>query len=242
MTSKKYRSIGPTIWLRRKTDLITDEQVQKIALACHIQVFHDLAPVWVTLHRPVKALSKRARVSRGDYVLDLCDASEGGTLGYHTEEEGDVVSGVVGVGTIMDNGGAPLTGKLSVSSVVSHEVCEMVVNPNVSGWSDSGQGWLVATEVCDPVQSDYYLIDGVAVSNFVTPDFFSPVVTRGDKFDHMGVLKKPFEIADGGYVLNYEGGTINTYYGRTPPPEWLMDMKLNREATRTRRLQDHRPS
>lgn len=118
----------------------------------------------------------------------------------------------------------------------------MVVNPNVSGWSDSGQGWLVATEVCDPVQSDYYLIDGVAVSNFVTPDFFSPVVTRGDKFDHMGVLKKPFEIADGGYVLNYEGGTINTYYGRTPPPEWLMDMKLNREVTRTRRLKDHRPS
>lgn len=240
--AQRYMTVGPTIWLRRKTDLLTDDQVARIAGACDVQVMRDLAPAWITLSRPVRVLPKRRRPLKGDYVLDLVQSSDDGTLGWHTEEEGDIVSGIVGVGTILDHGGEALSGKLSVASVVSHEVCEMVVNPNVSGWSDSGKGWLVATEVCDPVQSDYYLIDGVPVSNFVTPDFFSPVVSRGDRFDHMGVLTKPFEIAKGGYVLNYEGGAINTYYGATPPPEWLMEMKLGREFTRTRRLKDHRPS
>lgn len=240
MTTHKYRTVGPTIWLSRKTDLITDEQVHKIAMACHHQVYYDLAPVWVTLHRPVKPLRQGRRVPSGDQVIELCAESAAGTLGYHTELAGDVVSGVVGVGTVLDAGMEVLTGGLSVSTIVSHEVCEMVVNPNVSGWSDSGRGWLVATEVCDPVQSDYYDIDGVAVSNFVTPDFFSPVVSEGDRFDHLGTLSAPFEIAKGGYVLNYEGGNINTYYGAVPPPGWLMDMK-NREETRIRRLKDHRP-
>lgn len=241
MTTHRYRTVGPTIWLRRKTSLLTDEQVYRIAVACHHQVFFDLAPVWATLSRPVKVLRPGRKVPSKDYVLDLCDSSEGGTLGYHTELEGDVVAGVVGVGTVLDQGGSDiLTGKLSVSSVVSHEVCEMVVNPTISGWSDTGKGWLVATEVCDPVQCDYYEIDGVSVSNFVTPDFFSPIQTVGDKYDHMGTLTKPFQIAAGGYVLNYEAGEINTYYGSNPPPDWLMEMK-SREESRTRRLKDHRP-
>ncbi len=236
-------SAGPTIWLRRKTDLLTDADVARIANACNIQVIRDLAPVWYLLPRAVRVIGPRDRVPTGDQLLELLDASdESGALGYHTELAGDVVWGVVGVGTILDNGGKKFTGSLSVSSIVSHEVCEMVVNPNVSGWSDSGQGWLVATEVCDPVQSSAYKIGDVPVSDFVTPDFFSPVVTRGDRFDHMGVLKKPFQIAKGGYVLNYEGGKINTYYGAVPPPEWLMDMKLGRDTSRTRRLQEHRPS
>lgn len=240
MTVHTNRTVGPTIWVDRKTDLLTDEQVIKMSMACHKQVFFDLAPVWATLHRPVKVLKPGKEVPRGDYVIELRDFSEGGTLGYHTELEGDVVAGVVGVGTILDAGKQVLIGDLSVSVILSHEVCEMVVNPSVSGWSDTGKGWLVATEVCDPVQNDYYLIDGVSVSNFCYPDFFSPVVSEDDKFDRMGILSAPFEIAPKGYVLNYEGGNISTYFGAVPPPEWLMAMKAVQE-TRVLRLKEHRP-
>ncbi len=242
MTTHTRRTVGPTIYLKRETNHLTDDQVLKIARACHSQVYYHLAPVWVTLHRPVRVLRPGQRVPAGDQVIRLMDFSDAsGTLGYHTEDGNDLVSGVVGVGTILDAGAQLLTGKYAVSSIVSHEVCEMVVNPNVSGWSDSGKGWLVATEVCDPVQSSFYEIDGVTVSNFVTPDFFSPVVAEGDRFDHMGVLTAPFEIAKGGYVLNYEAGDIRTYYGATPPPEWLMKLK-DLDPARTRRLKDHRPS
>jgi CRP-like cAMP-binding protein len=208
--------------------------------ACYQQLFYHLSPAWLAMHSQVKVLPKGVPLPKGDRIIVLQDDTIKDSLGYHTELAGDVVSGVVGVGVILKAGKKVLTGDLSVSTVLSHEVCEMLINPSVSGWSDSGRGWLVATEVCDPVQSSYYDIGGVSVSNFVTPDFFSPVVSPGDRFDYMGVLKAPFQIAKGGYVLNYEGGKINTYYGAVPPPEWLMKMK-DRDAARTRRLKDHRP-
>jgi hypothetical protein len=241
VTNPAYVASGPTIYLRRETNLLTDDQVAKIAAACNKQVVQDLAPAWITLPRPVTVAALHQPLPSDAQVVRLVDASDvKDALGYHTEDSGDIVYAIVGVGTVLQAGSKVLTGALSVSTVISHEVCEMVCNPNVSGWSDSGRGWLVATEVCDPVQSSFYTIDGVAVSNFVTPDFFSPIVSRGDKFDHQGVLKKPFQIAKGGYVLNYEGGKINTYFGEVPPPDWVMKMK-GLPTARTTRLREHRP-
>lgn len=243
MTTHTYRNVGPTIYLKRETDKLTDAEVALIAAACDVQVRFHLAPVWVTLRRKIKVLGRHRKVPAGDQLLRLVDYSDvNDALGYHYEAEGDVVTGVVGVGTILDSGSQVLTGQYAVSTIVSHEVCEMVVNPWVSGWSDTGQGWLVATEVCDPVQADYYDINGVAVANFVTPDFFSPVVSAGDRFDYLGTLTAPFQIADGGYVLNYEDGQINTYYGAVRPPDWLLRMRERNEAARIRRLKDHRPA
>lgn len=243
MTTHRFKDVGPTIYLKRETSKLTDDQVVQIARACDAQVRLHLAPVWVTLPRPVRFLSAQQGVPAGDQLLRIVDSTdEPDALGYHFEAEGDFVTGVVGVDPILAGGGEVLVGKFSVSTVVSHEVCEMVVNPWVSGWSDTGKGWLVATEVCDPVQADYYEIHGVSVSNFVTPDFFSPVISAGDRFDHLGKLSAPFQIADGGYVLNYENGEINSYFGSVPPPEWLWRMKERNEAARIRRLKDHRPA
>lgn len=241
MTIPKYTKVGPTIWIARQTKLITDSQASKMVAACDRQITEHVAPSWAMLPSQVKLLaSGTKKIPAGDYALILSDQSEAGSLGYHEELPGDIVTGVIGVGTVLDNNGTMFDGELSVSAVLSHEICETFVNPHTSGWSDSGKGWLVATELCDPVQGDAYTIDGVSVSDFVTPDFFSPVVTRGDQYDWMGVLRKPFSIAKGGYVLNYEGGEINTYYGAVPPPEWLMKMKQHGES-RSRRLKDHRP-
>jgi hypothetical protein len=243
VTTHRYANVGPTIYLSRETDRITDEQVSAMAAAIDKQVRRDLAPVWVTLPRPVRPLAAGTQVPEGDQLLRLVEVSdEAGALGYHFEAPGDFVTGIVAVGAILDAGSQPLSGPYAVSTVVSHEVCEMVVNPWVSGWSDTGKGWMVATEVCDPVQGDYYEINGVAVSDFVTPDFFSPVVSPNDRFDHLGRVSAPFEIAPGGYVLNYEDGQINTYFGTVRPPEWLLKMREHNEAARIRRLKDHRPA
>lgn len=235
-----FQSTGPVTWVRRKTTLLTDAEVARMVAACHRQSVEHLCPAWGRLPGPVRVLKPGTRKPAADYLLDLCNASAAGSLGYHEELAGDVVTGVIGVGTVLDNGGTKFDGELSVSAVLSHEVCETIINPQTSGWADSGQGWLVALEVSDPVQGDAYQIDGVSVSDFVTPDFFSPVVSRGDKFDWMGVLPGPFKIAKGGYVLNYEAGDIKTYFGAVQPPEWLMEMKDN-GASRSRRLKDHLP-
>jgi hypothetical protein len=57
------------------------------------------------------------------------------------------------------------------------------------------------------VQDDYYNIDGVAVSNFTYPDYWNPWgrKTRLRKLDHLGKIKRAFEVRDGGYLVRYKG-------------------------------------
>jgi hypothetical protein len=60
-------------------------------------------------------------------------------------------------------------------------------------------GWF--NEVCDPVEADSYLVDGVKISDFITPAtaWFNDGV--GQRYDFMGLLaKQPFWIRPGGYA------------------------------------------
>ena len=53
---------------------------------------------------------------------------------------------------------------------------------------------------CDATEADKYLINGVWVSNFVTPCYFEPPSSLvGVKLDYMGLIKAPYEIRPGGY-------------------------------------------
>jgi hypothetical protein len=57
--------------------------------------------------------------------------------------------------------------------------------------------------VCDPVEGDSYSgAGGVALSNFVTPWWFSEQPPAGAKFDFMSKLSAPFTMSPGGY-FNY---------------------------------------
>jgi hypothetical protein len=60
-------------------------------------------------------------------------------------------------------------------------------------------GRLYAYETADPVEEQTYQIDGVAVSNFVTPHWFDPAA-HGVPLDYLGRLKHPFQLAKGGYL------------------------------------------
>lgn len=57
-------------------------------------------------------------------------------------------------------------------------------------------GWF--NEVCDPVESDSYLIGKTRISDFVTPAWFNDGV--GQRFDFMGLAQQPFWIRPGGYA------------------------------------------
>jgi hypothetical protein len=49
----------------------------------------------------------------------------------------------------------------------------------------------------DPVEEDTFLVDGIEMSNFVHPAWFEPFKhPPGTKFDHLGLLKKPFSIVN----------------------------------------------
>jgi hypothetical protein len=47
-----------------------------------------------------------------------------------------------------------------------------------------------------------FLVDGIEMSNFVHPSWFEPFKhPPGTKFDHLGLLTKPFSMTKGGYVI-----------------------------------------
>lgn len=230
---------GPPIHLVRHTGLITDDQVARIAAACDTQLIRDVAPAHHIA--PCRVLATASRdVPRGARTIRLIDDAGEDSFGWHTELTGDVVIGVVGVRTVLEHTGTVLDGPLSVSSVTSHEVVEMAVNAHVSMWADTGLGYLVAAEIADPVQSDSYEIGGVSLSNFVTGEWFSPINTPGDRFDHLGSLTEPFSINNGGYVLRLRGGEVTPVFG-ADFPDWVWAMK-QRDASRTARLTVGRPS
>src|SRR6185437_12983234 len=86
----------------------------------------DLGPVargGRVLHRPVRRPAAGARHSaRGHHP-----GPAPGVLGFHTEDQGGKLWGVVAAKPELDNGAKVTTGDWSVSSVLSHEVLEMFV-------------------------------------------------------------------------------------------------------------------
>ena len=92
-------------------------------------------------------------------VLTLLDTLDDAVaLGYHTEDDGTARHGhgsrVYGVKAALAQGNKVFTGAYSVATIASHEACELVIDRHCEQWSDDGQGEKIATEVCDPVQSD----------------------------------------------------------------------------------------
>lgn len=79
-----------------------------------------------------------------------------------------------------------------VSLVASHELNEMMVDPS-STWA-TNDGFRV--EIVDPVQDQYAVMKGVAVADFVTPDWF--VWGSPGPWDAAGVLDTDHETTAGG--------------------------------------------
>jgi hypothetical protein len=63
---------------------------------------------------------------------------------------------------------------------------------------------IYALEVCDAVEDDAlgYKIDGVQVSDFITPAWFEP--TESDCIDFKRHLSKQLELARGGYISIFD--------------------------------------
>ncbi len=97
----------------------------------------------------------------------------------------------------------------------SHETLEMLVDPSGNRLqtsraikivgndvedSNGDFGYLV--EACDPCEAnDYaYSIQGIAVSDFITPHYYDPVATSGVNYSFGGNIKRPRQLLPGGYI------------------------------------------
>lgn len=182
---------------RAKTDL----GVPFAKLTAALQKCYDrhFLPVWgyrIELYNTTKP-------KPSDWLfVYLDDAKAANALGYHDlTKDGQPVSWVFVKDTLADGG--------LVSVTASHELFEMVIDPIANLWAEADDGTEYAYEMCDPVEEDTFLVDGIAMSNFVHPAWFEPFRhPKGTKFDHLGLLKKPFSMTKGGYVITKKNGKV----------------------------------
>jgi len=178
------------------TTTLTNEAVAAIIPPLQIQVSRDLATAWGII-ASVFFVPRGASPTKGHWWLVLLDNSDvAGALGYHDITTEGLPIGKVFVTTTQQAG-------LSWTVTTSHELAEMLVDPDVNLAAQVSDTRFYAYEVGDPVEADAlgYLINGVLLSDFVTPAWFEALVHPvGTLFDHAGHLTGPLQLAAGGYI------------------------------------------
>ena len=108
------------------------------------------------------------------------------------------------------------------SLTASHEVLELLVDPSGNRLvaapaiaivendiqdTDGKVEYLV--EVGDPVEGDAnaYLIDGVLVSDFITPHYYDPAGSAGARYSFSGKVTRPRQVLADGYLSWYDPAT-----------------------------------
>lgn len=227
------------IAILNQSTLVSDEDAATMTQAIAAQVRLDVAPLWDRAPAAVVFYTDSKDVpvaAHGIALVDTIKDQPKGVLGYHTEDQGGKLWGVVAAQPELENGGKATTGDWSVSSVLSHEVLEMYIDPNCNLWANDGQGKAYSFEVCDPVEAPSYAVNGVSVSNFVTPAWFDPLSDHASaQYDKLGKLHAPFSILKGGYVVYESAGAGHQKFGENFP-DWRKQMKSGKLARTRRRL------
>lgn len=206
---------------------VEDEELQRVIRAINRQIREDFEPYWglsATLRLEGRSATEPDQAEpadlRGDAVIYLWDEADvDGALGYHDRNARGIPFGFVFT-EISQSIGEPW------SVTLSHEALELIGDPEanllVMGPHPTEDRdvfhWF---EMCDAVQAETYEIDGVAVSNFLLPLYFTgtrdvdEVGARNDFLGriHQGATLKSFSINPGGYIgfFDPELGGHTTY-------------------------------
>ena len=221
-----------------KSTLVANNDVSEMTQAVHEQVRMDAAPHWDRAPAAIVFYTDPDLVpadAHGITIVDTIQDQPKGVLGFHTEGPGGKIWGVVAAKPALDHGGRATTGDWSVSSLLSHEVLEMFVDPNCNLWADDAKGSVYSLEVCDPVEAPTYTVRGISVCNFVTPAWFDPRARATAQFDKLGELSAAFSIARGGYVVYESAGEVHQQFGHDFP-DWRKKAKSGQLARGVRRV------
>ncbi|NDZ15648.1 hypothetical protein C7T35_17320 [Variovorax sp. WS11] len=190
---------------------IADADLQHVIRAINRQIKEDFEPYW-SLGALLRLEGKSARAPdklglpdmRGDAVLYLWDQVDvPNALGYHDANARGIPFGFVFT---------ELQGELHEAWTVtlSHEALELIADPLVNLLVAGPHPTEDRTvfhwyEMFDAVQDERYQVDGVDVSNFVLPLYFTPTAEQGSRNDFLGKAYEgatlaSFGINPGGYI------------------------------------------
>jgi hypothetical protein len=219
------------ITLVNQSELVSDAEVETIARACNSQLQNEVGAAWEIRNPLTVASGADPSAYQFSFVDEVPEAP--GALAYHyVDEKTGMPAGKIGV-KVTQNAG------VSLSSTTSHETVELQCDIFCASWSYSDRlECLVATEACDPVQSQSYHIDvegtPVEMSNFVTPYYFTDDAL-GHPLDHLRLLNQTFEIGHGGYQMQVKAGAVQNVFAEGFNPE----LRRAKEAGRGRTFWRH---
>jgi hypothetical protein len=194
---------------------IEDADLQRAIRAINIQIAEDFEPYWqfgarLRLEGPIgrKPDRKRLEEMRGDAILYVWDApkrEQDDALGFH-----DTTFKGIPYGFVFPQISKKLDENWTVT--LSHEALELLADsqanllvkgPHPEHRRHSVYHWF---EMCDAVQDESYEVDGVEVSNFVLPLYFTPGNEAGGRNDFLGTkggkgkTLESFGVNEGGYI------------------------------------------
>jgi hypothetical protein len=179
--------------------VLTDTEVAKAVGPLQKQIDRDAGPVW-GISAQLRFVPKGMQPTADEWWLAVLDNSDqAGALGYHDLTNKGLPLSKVFAGSDLQYG-------QSWTVTCSHELLEMLVDPNINlTVFDEGPigARLYAYEVCDACEADQYGydIDGTLVSDFVYPAWFESFRKKGStQFDQAKQIAEPFELLPGGYI------------------------------------------
>ncbi len=173
------------------------------AAAINVQVTRDLPQFW-SVTATVEYLPDPQSIPQGVWPVQLVSQLPPGEGGFHLTQHNQPYSKVIVT---------PDSDEWTVDA--SHETVEMLIDPNGNRLQTAtaikiahdkivdGVGkFEYLVEACDPCEADNctYPINGVRVSDFITPDFYDPDPVPGGRYSFNGSVTKPREILPGGYI------------------------------------------
>jgi hypothetical protein len=178
----------------------TDDEVQQAIRAVNRQIAEDVAPYWgvsATLRLDATKRGGTIRELRGDALIRIRDDVQAGhivgTLGV---PEGVVFTELPALSTDVHPW-------LIWTASLSHEAIELLLDPQLNTLHagphpNAKRQVFYYREVCDPVQGQIYTVDGIAVSNFVLPAYYTPGLHRSSTTNFLGTPLRAFGwIGDG---------------------------------------------
>jgi hypothetical protein len=203
--------------------------VQSVAAALNIQVMRDLPQFW-NVKATVTYLPHASKLPAGVWPVRLLHSLPPGEGGVHMDHHNQPFAKVIA---------NPGSDEWTIDA--SHETLEMLVDPygnrlqsskaitiSGNGVKDAAGQFNYLVEACDPCEADQfgYSIQGVAVSDFITPHFYDPVTTPGTRYSFTGAIKAPRQLLKGGYIsyVNLETDEWEQILWVNPGPPTLNDL------------------
>lgn len=173
------------------------------AAALNVQATRDLPQFW-SVNAAVSYLPDPNSIPQGVWPIQIVESLPKGEGGFHLTNNNQPYAKV-----IYTPGGDDWT------IDASHEMVEMLIDPNGNRLQTSTAIGIVGgnikdivgkfeylVEACDPCEANNYAysIDGIMVSDFLTPHFYDLVAAPGVRYSFTGAIKTPREMLPGGYI------------------------------------------